>query len=61
MKRFFSVFLLVLVLLSALCALARPSNARLIPVRATHQRAHRHRAHKAGKHHRPRRAHHHSV
>jgi hypothetical protein len=59
MKRFFSVFLLVL--LWAACALATPSDARLILVRATHQRVHRHRAHKAGKHHRARRGAHHRT
>ena len=59
MKRCFSV--LMLAVLSSIFAVARPSDATLIPVKATHQRVQRHRAHKAAKHHRPKRSHHHAV
>ena len=59
MKQFFSLLMLA-VLTSAFC-LAAPSDAALIPVRATHQRVQRHHAHKAGKHHRSKHSHHRSV
>ncbi len=55
MRRCLSV--LILILLSTAFGLARPADASLIPVKATHQKARRHHAHKAGKHHRARRAH----
>ena len=57
MKRCLSVLILVLVLLSTAFALGRAADASLIPIKATHQKAHRHHAHKAGKHHRVRRSH----
>ena len=55
MKRFLSV----LALCGLMCsfAWASPRQASVIPVRATHQRAQRHKAHKAGKHHTPKRHH----
>jgi hypothetical protein len=59
MKRCFSVLFLGL-LLSGF-ALARPADAALVPVRATHQRVQRHHAHKAAKHHHPKRPHRHGV
>jgi hypothetical protein len=59
MKRCFSV--LILALLSTAFAAALPSDPSLVPVRATHQRATRHHAHKAGKHHHTKRSHRHSV
>jgi len=55
MRRCLSV--LMLVQLSAVFALARPADVSPIAVKATHQKAHRHHAHKAGKHHRVKRAH----
>jgi hypothetical protein len=55
MKRCFSV--LTLALLTATVAFAAPSEARLSPVRATHQRVRHHHAHKAAKHHQPKRSH----
>ncbi|MFZ1140648.1 MAG: hypothetical protein ABR881_03740 [Candidatus Sulfotelmatobacter sp.] len=59
MKRFFSA--LMLAVLTSAFSLAAPSEATLILVKATHQRVHRHRAHKAAKHHRPKRSHHRGV
>ena len=59
MNRFFSV--LMLAVLTSAFSLAAPSEAALTPVKATHQRVQRHRAHKAAKHHRPKRSHHHAV
>ncbi len=59
MKRCFSV--LILVLLSTALAAALPSDPGLVPVRATHHRANRHHAHKAGKHHHAKRSHRHSI
>ena len=59
MKRFLS--LAMMFVLASAYALAAPAQATLQEVRATHQRPVRHHAHKAGKHHRPRRAHHHAV
>ncbi len=59
MKRCLSV--LGLILFAATLALAAPSEARLIPARATHQRAQRHHAHKAARHHHAKRAHHRSI
>ena len=59
MKRCFSV--LILALLTTAFAAALPSDASLVPARAIHQRATRHHAHKAGKHHHPKRSHRHSV
>jgi hypothetical protein len=64
MKRLF--FLLMLAVLSCACAYASPatSHARLTPVKSTHYRrdprVNRHRAHKAAKHHAPKR-HRHAV
>jgi len=58
MKRFFLV--LMLTLWSSAFVLAAPPQATLTPVKATHQRVQRHRAHKAGKHHTPKR-HRHGV
>jgi len=55
MKRIFSV--LMMCLLSSTFMSAAPGQATLTPVSATHQQAQRHRAHKAGKHHTPKRAH----
>jgi hypothetical protein len=48
MRRFLSV--IVLCLLASVFASAAQAQAVLVPVRATHQRVYRHRAHKAGKH-----------
>jgi hypothetical protein len=59
MKRVLSV--LMLWVLSGTFCLAAPRQAALIPVKATHQRVQRHRAHKAVKHHAPKRHRHHSV
>jgi len=59
MKRFFSV--VILVLLTTALAMARPADARLLPVRAAHQRARHHHAHKAGKHHHPKRPKHGAI
>lgn len=59
MKRFFSV--LMMCVLSSVFLFAAPGQATLTPVARTHQRAHRHRAHKAGRHHTPKRAHGHTV
>jgi hypothetical protein len=61
MKRCWSV--LMLCVLSTGFALADIPNASLTPVKATHhrdKRVHRHRAHKAAKHHTPKR-HRHEV
>ena len=58
MKKFLTVF--VLLLLSSVFAVADTPHATLVPVRRTHQRVQRHKAHKAGKHHTPKR-HRHSV
>jgi|CZKR01.1.fsa_nt_gi hypothetical protein len=55
MKRCFSVLMLALL---PSFAVAAPTDAALIPVMANHQRVQRHRAHKAAKHHRPKRPHH---
>src|ERR1035441_4368065 len=43
---------------SLVLELSAPPDAALIPVMANHQRVQRHRAHKAAKHHRPKRPHH---
>ena len=59
MKRCFSV--LSLILFAVTLALATPSEARLVPVRATHQPAQRHHAHKATKHHHAKRPRHSSI
>ena len=59
MKRILSV--LMMCVLSSMFALAAPPHATLIPVKATHPHAQRHHAHKAGKHHTPKRHHHASV
>jgi hypothetical protein len=59
MKRCFSV--LILALVSTAFAAALPSDASLVPARATHQRANRHHAHKAGKHHHAKRSRRHAV
>ncbi len=59
MKRCFSV--LILALLTTAFAAALPSDASLVPARATHQRATRHHAHKAGKHHHPKRSKHGAI
>jgi hypothetical protein len=59
MKRFFSV--LMLAVLTGTFSLAAPSEAALTPVKATHQRVQRHRAHKAAKHHSPKHSHRHGV
>jgi hypothetical protein len=58
MKRLLSV-LITFVLASAF-SWAAPQQASLIPVKARHSHVQRHHAHKAGKHHRPKR-HHRSV
>jgi hypothetical protein len=61
MKRCFSV--LMLCILSSAFAVAAPPRATFTPVKATHHRdprVQRHRAHKAGKHHIPKR-HRHAV
>jgi hypothetical protein len=55
MKRCFSV--LTLALVTTTLAFAAPMQVRVIPVRATHQRVRHHHAHKAGKHHQPKRSH----
>jgi hypothetical protein len=56
MKRLIPVWMMV----ALFCGFAwsLPAEARLVPVRATHQRVQRHHAHKAGKHHAPKRTHH---
>jgi Ni/Co efflux regulator RcnB len=58
MKRFLSVLMLSVVASSF--AWAASSAATLTPVKATHPRARHHHAHKAKKHHMPKR-HHNSV
>lgn len=65
MKHLLSIILITCSLIA--CSLA-PSIAwadsahpSLIRVKRTHPPVHRHKAHKAGKHHRPRRPHHHAV
>ncbi len=59
MKRIFSV--VILALLTTAFAMATPADGRLIPVRATHQRARHHHAHKAAKHHHPNRRNHGAI
>ncbi|HTW56661.1 MAG TPA: hypothetical protein VMD99_00880 [Terriglobales bacterium] len=53
MKRFLLVMLMCLVGLAS--AWAAPRQASLVLVKATHPPVHRHHAHKAGKHHHPKR------
>ncbi|HET6178351.1 MAG TPA: hypothetical protein VFE61_15565 [Candidatus Sulfotelmatobacter sp.] len=53
MKRLLSV--LMMCVLASGFALASVPQGTLTPVRATHQPTHRHRAHRAGKHHHPKR------
>jgi hypothetical protein len=62
MKRFLSF--LTTCFLACSFAWAVPnqgSQASLIFVKATHPPVHHHKAHKAGKHHAPKRPHHHSI
>jgi hypothetical protein len=59
MKRILSV--LMTCLLASAFAWATPPQATLTPVRATHERPIRHRAHKAGRHHTPKRHRHRTV
>lgn len=59
MKRI--LLILMTCLLSSVFALAAPPHATLTPVKARHQHAHRHHAHKAGKHHTPKRHRHATV
>jgi hypothetical protein len=55
MKKLIAVALLGL--MCAAFAAAEVSHASLVPVRKTHHRVTRHHAHKAAKHHMPKRAH----
>jgi len=59
MKRVLSA--LMLCVLSSAFSLAAPGHIALTPVKATHQHVQRHRAHKAVKHHTPKRHRHHSA
>lgn len=69
MKRCLSLVKVALILLSLVmfaslsttAAWADSSHARLTRVKRTHQRGSRHRAHKAGKHHTPKRSRHHTA
>ncbi len=56
MKKLIAVAVVTLSLLCAFAA-ADTSNASLIPVRKTHQRVTKHHAHKAVRHHTPKRPH----
>jgi hypothetical protein len=58
MKRY---FLLPILILTSAFSLAAQSDAKLVLVKTNHHRVQRHRAHKAAKHHRPRRQRHHSI
>ena len=59
MTRFFSAMMICV--LTCAFAWAVPNQASLVPVKATHQHAQRHKAHKAGKHHAPKRHRYHTV
>ncbi len=64
MKRCLSLVMLALAMfapLSITTAWAAPSHATLTRVKRTHQRGNRRRAHKAGKHHTPKRQRHHTA